>query len=71
MTPDGVGNTHVPFFALLLDAKLPGEDIVRVAEQSGPGVWLAAQRSGELGLAHTEVLARRIAALKAMKARSA
>ena len=59
-----------------LDAKLPGENIIMVSEQHAPEgqpcKWVAVQRYpkgtyGHAAIAHTEPLARRIAALRARK----
>ena len=64
---------QLPLFSTSLDAKLPGEDICEITRLSlNPLRWEAWQFGMEFcGTAHTEALARRIAALKAMKARSA
>lgn len=62
---------QLPFFSTSLDAKLSWEDIVSVQERSlaSPArKWFAVQRNSQrAGIAHTEVLARRIAALRHWK----
>ena len=70
-SPDGAENQHVPFFSTSIDAKLPDEDIIEV-KFDGEFWWAWDSRSqtveGAPGMAHTEPLARRIAALRAREA---
>lgn len=62
----------VPHHSSSLDAKLPGENITHIACQQLEGFWQATHEGpggledAHIGLAKTEPLARRLAALKAM-----
>ncbi len=71
--PNGNTNRHVPFYTTSLDAKLPWENIIEsrrltVHRILVPDTWWAQHetQNGSIlqGYGHTEVLARRIAALR-------
>ena len=68
--PD-VGPTYAENYTTSLDAGLPDENIIYMAFNFGACLWEAHQYNEGgfpfVGWAHTEALARRIAALKAMK----
>lgn len=49
-----------------IDAKLPGEDIIRTSLDRHTNKWVAGTRNHCSAIAHTEPLARRAAALMAM-----
>lgn len=64
-------NARAPHYTTSLDAKCPGEDIVMVSEQT-TGRWCALQRGArEAVYANTEVLARRLAGIKAHESKEA
>lgn len=69
------GRTYAPRYTELIDAALPGEDIIGTSEQSArpgqPIKWMAIQRmpKGRMpvsAIAHTEAIARRLAYLNSI-----
>lgn len=65
---DGSGglNWRPPAYTTSLDAKVPGEDIVKV-ERLPDGLYWATDARCDYAVARTETLARRAAALKALR----